>query len=102
MTTHTQSPPRAAATGKSWQHRLNKKFGLDKMPRIRKLVYSVVGTTLLLIGIAMTVLPGPAFIVIPVGLAILASEFAWARRILRRGRVFLEKTKRSSRFARSG
>jgi tellurite resistance protein TerC len=102
MTTETQSPPRAAAIKNSWQHRLNKKFGLDKMPRIRKFIYSMVGMTLLLIGLAMTVLPGPAFIVIPVGLAILASEYAWARRILRRGRVFLEKTKRSTRFRRSG
>ena len=59
------------------------------MPVIRKLVYSVIGTTVLLIGVAMIVLPGPAFIVIPIGLAILASEYAWARRIIRRGRVFV-------------
>jgi tellurite resistance protein TerC len=32
----------------------------------------------------MIVLPGPAFIVIPVGLGILAIEFAWARRLLKR------------------
>jgi hypothetical protein len=38
--------------------------------------------TVLLIGIAMIVLPGPAFVVIPVGLAILATEYAWARRWL--------------------
>ena len=59
------------------------------MPVIRKLIYSVIGITVLLIGIAMIVLPGPAFIVIPIGLAILASEYAWARRIIRRGRVFV-------------
>jgi tellurite resistance protein TerC len=34
------------------------------------------------IGVALLILPGPAFIVIPVGLAILASEYAWARRWL--------------------
>jgi len=38
----------------------------------------------LLIGLAMVVLPVPAFIVIPVGLGILAVEFAWARRLLKR------------------
>ncbi len=38
--------------------------------------------TVLLIGIALLVLPGPAFIVIPIGLAILATEFVWARRWL--------------------
>ncbi|MGH8533808.1 MAG: PGPGW domain-containing protein [Gammaproteobacteria bacterium] len=39
----------------------------------------VVGATVLLLGIAMIVLPGPAFIVIPIGLAILGIEFTWAR-----------------------
>ncbi len=37
----------------------------------------------MLLGIAMIVLPGPAFIVIPIGLAILGAEFAWAQRWLR-------------------
>jgi tellurite resistance protein TerC len=39
-----------------------------------------------LIGVALLVLPGPAFVVIPVGLAILATEYAWARRWLRKAR----------------
>jgi tellurite resistance protein TerC len=39
--------------------------------------------TVLLFGIALLVLPGPAIVVIPVGLAILATEYAWARRWLR-------------------
>ena len=68
---------------------MNEKLGLDRMPVIRKLIYSVLGVTVLLIGLAMIVLPGPAVIVIPIGLAILASEYAWARRIIRRGRVFV-------------
>lgn len=74
---------------RAWQSRLNEKLGLDRMPVIRKLIYSVLGVTVLLIGLAMIVLPGPAVIVIPIGLAILASEYAWARRIIRRGRVFV-------------
>ena len=45
----------------------------------RRLVVGIVGTTVLLLGIALLVLPGPAFLVIPAGLAILAIEFAWAR-----------------------
>lgn len=49
----------------------------------RRIVVSIVGSTVLLIGIAMLVLPGPAMVVIPVGLAILGIEFAWARRFLR-------------------
>lgn len=83
-----------AVRKRAWQKRLNAKLGLDKMPVIRKLVYTVVGITVLLIGVAMIVLPGPAFIVIPIGLAILASEYAWARRIIRRGTVFVARYRR--------
>lgn len=50
----------------------------------RKIVVLVIGTTVLLFGIALIVLPGPAFVVIPIGLAILALEFAWAKRLLDR------------------
>ena len=50
----------------------------------RKVAVAVIGTTVLAFGIALIVLPGPAFIVIPLGLAILATEFVWARRLLRR------------------
>lgn len=48
----------------------------------RRIVIALVGGTVLLIGLAMTVLPGPAVVVIPAGLAILGIEFAWARRWL--------------------
>ncbi len=50
----------------------------------RRVVVGIVGATVLTIGIAMLVLPGPAVMVIPIGLAILASEFVWARRWLAR------------------
>ncbi len=50
----------------------------------RKIVVGVVGATILLVGVALLVLPGPAIVVIPVGLGILALEFAWARRWIRR------------------
>jgi tellurite resistance protein TerC len=52
----------------------------------RRVIVSVVGVTVVLIGVALLVLPGPAFIVIPVGLAILATEYAWARRWLKKVR----------------
>lgn len=45
----------------------------------RRIVIGVVGATILLIGLIMLVTPGPAFVVIPVGLAVLSIEFAWAR-----------------------
>jgi tellurite resistance protein TerC len=55
---------------------------------------AVVGSIVLLIGLAMTVLPGPAFIVIPLGLAILAKEFRWARQALVRVRQFFRRFRR--------
>jgi hypothetical protein len=57
----------------------------------RRVVIAVVGTTVVLFGLALLVLPGPALVVIPVGLAILATEFAWARRVLRIVRESAEK-----------
>jgi uncharacterized protein (TIGR02611 family) len=60
----------------------------------RRIVIFVVGSSVLLVGLLMIVLPGPAFIVIPAGLAILGIEFAWARRWLRKvkeqGRVLVD------------
>lgn len=52
------------------------------LKQAKRIIVAVVGTTVTLIGIAMIVLPGPAFIVIPAGLAILATEFIWARKLL--------------------
>lgn len=48
----------------------------------RRIVVTLVGVTVLLIGIVLLVTPGPALLVIPIGLAILGLEFAWARRLL--------------------
>ncbi len=50
----------------------------------RRVVITVVGVSVILIGLALLVLPGPAFIVIPIGLAILSLEFAWARHWLQK------------------
>lgn len=52
----------------------------------RRIVVFVVGFTVLLVGFVMIVTPGPAFVVIPVGLAILSIEFAWAKMWLSRVR----------------
>lgn len=47
-----------------------------------RLIVIVVGFTILLIGIAKIVLPGPAFIIIPLSLGILGTEMIWARKSL--------------------
>lgn len=69
---------------------------LDEIPRgLRRLLVALIGGTLLLLGIVMIVLPGPAFIVIPLALAVLASEFVWARRCVRKARELLRRAKDS-------
>ena len=50
----------------------------------RRIVVAVVGVTVLVLGVIMLVTPGPAIVVIPVGLAILSIEFTWARHWLKR------------------
>lgn len=54
------------------------------LKQLKRMIVAVIGFTVLAIGIVLIVLPGPAFIVIPAGLAILAAEFAWARVLLQR------------------
>lgn len=60
-----------------------------KLHRAHKVVVAVLGGSVMLVGIAMLVLPGPAILVIPLGLAILGTEFLWARRWLKRARALL-------------
>jgi uncharacterized protein (TIGR02611 family) len=49
---------------------------------IRKVLAASVGVVTLAVGVALLVLPGPGIAVVLLGLAILATEFAWARRSL--------------------
>jgi uncharacterized protein (TIGR02611 family) len=51
------------------------------MKRLAKIVF---GFTLLAIGAALLVLPGPGWLTIAFGLALLATEYAWARNLLDR------------------
>jgi hypothetical protein len=63
----------------------------------RRVAIGVIGGTVLATGCAMLVLPGPAILVIPIGLGILGFEFAFARRWLRRLRESVTLAPRSSR-----
>jgi len=70
----------------SWIKRLSGIWNVENIKVVRRVIVSVIGATVLVIGVALLVLPGPAFIVIPIGLAILATEYAWARRWLKKVR----------------
>ena len=64
----------------------------------RRLVIILIGGSLLLLGVALVFLPGPAFVVIPAGLAVLSLEFAWARRFLRKIRARISEQQRKMRM----
>ena len=49
---------------------------------MKRSVVAVVGGLLTLTGIALLVLPGPGFVLVAAGLAVLATQFAWAKRPL--------------------
>ena len=63
----------------------------------RRIIVAVVGVTVLLFGVVMLVTPGPALVFIPLGLAILSIEFAWARHWLRRVREGISRKGRNDR-----
>lgn len=52
----------------------------------KRVVVTLLGGTVLLLGIIMIIAPGPALVFIPAGLAILGLEFAWARLWMKRVR----------------
>ncbi len=74
----------------AWVNRL----GLANRPRLRKTIVAVIGTTVVLFGLALIILPGPAVLVVPIGLALLATEFAWARALIKRGEHYWGKARR--------
>ena len=67
---------------------------LKTIKQVKRVIIAVIGFSVLLIGAVMIVLPGPAFIVIPIGVGILATEFVWARRLLKRVGTGLHKKNR--------
>ena len=67
----------------------------------RRIAVAVVGVTVLLLGVVMLVTPGPALVVIPLGLAILSIEFAWARHWLRHVRERISNSGQNDRARRA-
>jgi uncharacterized protein (TIGR02611 family) len=58
-----------------------------------RIAFGALGALILAAGIVMLVTPGPAFVFIPVGLAMLALEFKWAERLLIRALVQAERAR---------
>lgn len=58
------------------------KTSLEIIRKVKRGVIFIIGISVLVFGVSLIVLPGPAIVVIPLGLAILGSEFIYAKQIL--------------------
>jgi uncharacterized protein (TIGR02611 family) len=67
--------------------------------RLYRFAFVLLGVLILAAGVAMLALPGPAFVVIPVGLAILSLEFEWAERLLEKALIKGEEARRKAAAA---
>jgi tellurite resistance protein TerC len=67
----------------------------------KRIAITVIGVSILAIGVVMIITPGPALILIPVGLAILGLEFAWARIWLKRLRESISSRNMQNHGARA-
>lgn len=59
-------------------------MSLETVQQVKRFFKILGGFTLLVVGVVMLVTPGPGWLVIIGGLAMLAAEFVWARRLLNR------------------
>ena len=68
---------------------------IDKLPqKARKPAVLISGSVFVIAGAAMVVLPGPAFVFLPLGFLVLATEFQWAQQLF-------EKLQATARRAKS-
>ncbi|HET6210302.1 MAG TPA: TIGR02611 family protein [Jatrophihabitans sp.] len=77
------SPPQWLRPARSWVHRQ------PAGPLIWKIAISVLGAGIVGLGLLLIPLPGPGWAVVFLGVAVWATEFVWAQRLLRRGRRLL-------------
>ncbi len=59
-------------------------FTIKTVKQAKRLIRVVIGFTVLLLGLIMLVTPGPGIVTIVLGLAILGTEFVWAKKLMKR------------------
>ena len=64
------------------------------LPGIKRIATAVAGGAVVLVGVALLVLPGPGLVVIALGLALLATEFTWAKDLLKKARAAIARQKK--------
>ena len=71
--------------------RLLVRLKVDEIPHIKRIIVTVVGVTIIVFGFSLIWTPAPTGLLIPVGLAVLGTEYAWARRWMRKARLMAGK-----------
>lgn len=64
---------------------------MHNLPLLKRIVVGIVGVTVVMIGVALLVLPGPGLVTIALGLAILSTQFVWARSLLNKARAAIKR-----------
>ncbi|MDP4038763.1 MAG: PGPGW domain-containing protein [bacterium] len=60
----------------------------------KRVFITIIGMTVILIAFALFVLPGPGILVLIIGLMILATEYEWAKKALKKANHHLNKAKK--------
>jgi uncharacterized protein (TIGR02611 family) len=92
-------PPEGPAEPKLVRRLRERQAEHKQRGRLYRWTFVAVGVVVLGAGVAMLVLPGPAFVVIPIGLAILSLEFAWAEHLLEKALVKGEEARQKAASA---
>ena len=71
--------------------RLLVRLKVDEVPHIKRIIVTTVGGTILVFGFALIWAPAPTSLLIPLGLAVLGTEYAWARRWMRKTKLMAGK-----------
>lgn len=61
---------------------------------LKKTLITVVGGLLTLTGAALIILPGPAWLLLPIGLAVLSLEYTWAKHWLKKSQNHMSNSAR--------
>ena len=65
-------------TAHTWRERVRSR---PQTHRVYRVTVGLVGGLIVLVGLTLVPLPGPGWLIVFIGLAMLASEFAWAQRL---------------------
>ena len=59
-------------------------FTIKSLKQAKRVIKTVIGFTVVILGGVMVLLPGPGLLIIVLGLAILGTEFVWAKKLIKR------------------